>query len=537
MFQISLYTALGLSIAGLLFRIYRFQKKGSSGTLKLKLSLNLKPAFFNTIFQSKLFYASKTRWAVHFLVFSGFIYLVFFHALDEWIAFNLFQSYQPTLDPFQFLRDFAGFLVLIGCSGFLLRRILNTWINPDNTTNYQGLFPIILILLVMGSGFMLETIKIISEPVFLEMVEDYSDIDEDTDLDHLKIYWETHYQVRFKKDILITEEALEHGRRLNTDYCLDCHSKIKSAFISKALATQLDKPANFLNYYRADNWLYPIHYLLSFLMLVSLPFSRFFHILLIPFASAQQKMTVRHFQEKAVSIHPATFSACTNCGLCSAVCSVYPNFLITGNKQILPHFKIESARKMMAVAHLNPKKLNQLQLGNDDCTLCHHCTDICPSGIDLQGIWQTLPQTLHKMGYPDNYTFVKDTALQERENKEWEKEQADRAYDLTQNLTGRVYSFENCVQCTVCTNVCPVVAYGGNDNDMTPQQIMNLLRLGKKQTAAGTRMVWNCLTCYMCQEHCPSEIKVADIIIELRNISNQTTDSLKIMGAADKADK
>jgi len=72
---------------------------------------------------------------------------------------------------------------------------------------------------------------------------------------------------------------------------------------------------------------------------------------------------------------------------------------------------------------------------------------------------------------------------------------------------------------------------------MTPQQIMNLLRLGKKQTAAGTRMVWNCLTCYMCQEHCPSEIKVADIIIELRNISNQTTDSLKIMGAADKADK
>ncbi|MBW2655495.1 MAG: 4Fe-4S dicluster domain-containing protein, partial [Deltaproteobacteria bacterium] len=187
--------------------------------------------------------------------------------------------------------------------------------------------------------------------------------------------------------------------------------------------------------------------------------------------------------------------------------------------------------------NLNPKKLNQLQLGNDDCTLCNRCTDICPSGIDLQGIWQTLPQTLHKMGYPDNYTFVKDTALQERENKEWEKEQADRAYDLTQNLTGRVYSFENCVQCTVCTNVCPVVAYGGNDNDMTPQQIMNLLRLGKKQTAAGTRMVWNCLTCYMCQEHCPSEIKVADIIIELRNISNQTTDRLKIMDAADKADK
>jgi heterodisulfide reductase subunit C len=51
---------------------------------------------------------------------------------------------------------------------------------------------------------------------------------------------------------------------------------------------------------------------------------------------------------------------------------------------------------------------------------------------------------------------------------------------------------------------------------MTPQQVMNLLRLGKKQMAAKTLMVHNCLTCYSCQESCPSEIKVTDILIELR---------------------
>lgn len=535
MFQITLYTSLILSTAGLLFQVYRFQKKGASGVPKLKLSLNLKPVLFNTIFQSKLFRASKTRWAVHFLVLSGFSYLVFFHALDELTAFNLFQYYQPTLDPFQFLRNFAGFLVLAGCIGFLFRRSFNTRIKPDNKLKYKGIFSIILILLVIGSGFMLETVKIISEPAFLEMVEDYSDLDEGTDLDHLKIYWEKNYHVVFKETLLITEDALEQGRRLNNDYCLDCHSKINSAFVSKAFATHLGKPANFLNHYRADNWLYPIHYLLSFLMLISLPFSRFFHMLLIPFASAQHKVTNKHFQKEAVFIHPTTFAACTNCGICSEVCSVYPNFLITGNKQILPHSKIESARKMIFTGHLNPEALNQLQLGNDECTMCNNCTNICPSGIDLQGLWKTLPKTLHKMGYPDNYTFVKDKALQDWGNKELEKERAAGTYDLTQNLTGRVYSFENCVQCTICTNVCPVVAYSGNDNDMTPQQIMNLLRLGKKQTAAETRMVWNCLTCYLCQEHCPSEIKVADIIIELRNISNQTAERLKIMTTADKA--
>ncbi|MBU8909938.1 MAG: 4Fe-4S dicluster domain-containing protein [Desulfobacterales bacterium] len=532
MFQISLYASLILSAAGLLFQVYRLKKRGSLWMPKLKLSLNLKPALFNTIFQSKLFCASKTRWVIHFLVFAGFTFLVFFHALDELTSFNLFQYYQPTLDPFQFLRNLAGFLVLTGCIGFLFRRLFKTRINRENKTKYKEIFSIILILLVIISGFMLETVKIISEPAFLEMVEDYSDLDEDTDLNALMTYWEKNYHVVFKEMLIITEDTLEKGRLLNDAYCLDCHSKIKSAFVSKTFAMHLGEIANSLNHYRADNWLYPIHYLLSFLMLICLPFSRFFHILMIPFASATHKMTSRHFQKETVSVHPATFAACTNCGICSEVCSVYPNFLITKNKQILPHSKIESAGKMIFSGHLNPEALNQLQLGNDECTMCNNCTDICPSGIDLQGLWKTLPQTLQKMGYPDNYTFVKDKALQERGKK-----QAGRTYELTRNLAGRVYSFENCVQCTICTNVCPVVAYAGNDNDMTPQQIMNLLRLGEKQMAAETRMVWNCLTCYLCQEHCPSEIKVADIILELRNISNQTAGRLKIMTATNKANK
>jgi heterodisulfide reductase subunit C len=55
--------------------------------------------------------------------------------------------------------------------------------------------------------------------------------------------------------------------------------------------------------------------------------------------------------------------------------------------------------------------------------------------------------------------------------------------------------------------------------DLTPQQIMNLLRLQMTDEALGARMVWNCVTCYMCQEHCPQGVKVADVLYELRNIA------------------
>ncbi|MCK5100771.1 MAG: 4Fe-4S dicluster domain-containing protein, partial [Desulfobacteraceae bacterium] len=102
------------------------------------------------------------------------------------------------------------------------------------------------------------------------------------------------------------------------------------------------------------------------------------------------------------------------------------------------------------------------------------------------------------------------------------------AQEKTAQLADNVDSFENCIQCTICTNVCPIVEYDLADNDYTPQQVMNLLRLGKKHLATGTRMVWNCLTCFSCQEACPQGIKVADIMLELRNNGNLRADAMKL---------
>ncbi|MBU0462269.1 MAG: 4Fe-4S dicluster domain-containing protein, partial [Proteobacteria bacterium] len=511
MFQTALFIAISLSLIGFLYQCFFFIKGNRTfeGKKWVPRGLNIKTFFLNTIFQIKLFNAGKLRWLIHFLVVSGFLYLVIFHALDDVTSFKWFQSYQSTIDPFQFLRNLAGGFVLAGCLGFLFRRLYHFKLLRKRKIISKGLFSILLILMVILSGFLLEAVKIISEPVFMEMKEEYSDIDEDTGLEDLKIYWEKNYNVVFNEALLYTQEKLDTGKQLNEDYCIDCHSPVKSAFLSNTIARTLKKTGAWLNYYRADNFVYYAHYFLSLLILVSLPFSRLFHIFLIPVASLEKNLKKEQlvpgpnqdqfpdqYQDHDPSlgyINTATLYACTNCGFCSDVCSVFPNFLITKNIHTLPHSKIDAFKKLFHPGLFDSETLYHLQSGNGDCTHCHKCTDICPSGIDLENLWTLLNQKLALKEFQDNYTFIKSLSLKKWADLKPENEKILSARELTTQLADNVDSFENCIQCTICTNVCPVVEHDLTGNDYTPQQIMNLLRLGKKHMATGTRMVWNCL--------------------------------------------
>jgi len=530
MLTTALYIAIGLSLIGVLYQFVSFIKKNRTfpGKKWAPNGLNIKAFFSNTIFQTKLFKAGKLRWLMHFLVISGFVYLVIFHALDDVTSSGWFPYYQSTVDPFQFLRNLAGIFVLAGCAGFLYRRIFFFSSLKKRKIQFKGLFSILLILLVILSGFLLESVKIISEPVFIEMVEEYSDIDEDEGLEELKIYWEKNYHVVFNEALVITPEKLAEGKDLNETYCIDCHSPAKSAFLSSTIARQLKKTGVWLNHHRADNFIYYAHYFLSLLILVSLPFSRFFHILLIPIASLEKNLKKDQLEPDRGYINTATLLACTNCGFCSDGCSVVPNFLITGNIHTLPHSKIESFKQLINGTGGDVKELSLLQSGNAHCTYCHKCTDICPSGIDLQNLWGLLDKKLAEKGFQDNYAFINSLPLKEWAELAPEKEKLPSQQEVTTQLADHVDSFENCIQCTICTNVCPVVEHDLSGNDYTPQQVMNLLRLGKKHMAAGTRMVWNCLTCFACQEHCPQGIKVADIMMELRNNGHIRADAMKL---------
>jgi heterodisulfide reductase subunit C len=92
------------------------------------------------------------------------------------------------------------------------------------------------------------------------------------------------------------------------------------------------------------------------------------------------------------------------------------------------------------------------------------------------------------------------------------------------SLSEQADTFKGCFGCQTCTNVCPVVQNYENPKEalgMLPHQIMYSMGLGIKDLALGSNMIWDCTTCYQCQENCPQGVKVTDILFELKNIASQ----------------
>jgi heterodisulfide reductase subunit C len=103
---------------------------------------------------------------------------------------------------------------------------------------------------------------------------------------------------------------------------------------------------------------------------------------------------------------------------------------------------------------------------------------------------------------------------------------SNNQFKETVPATAQTTSFAYCYACENCSTVCPVVENYENPQEtlgLLPHQIMRSLGLGLRDLALGSKMLWNCLTCYQCQEHCPQGVKVTDILYELKNRSIRET--------------
>lgn len=71
---------------------------------------------------------------------------------------------------------------------------------------------------------------------------------------------------------------------------------------------------------------------------------------------------------------------------------------------------------------------------------------------------------------------------------------------------------KNCIQCGTCSGVCPLSIY----MDYTPRQVMNLTRADFKNEVLRSHTIWLCASCYACTVECPREIRITDIMYELK---------------------
>jgi heterodisulfide reductase subunit C len=99
---------------------------------------------------------------------------------------------------------------------------------------------------------------------------------------------------------------------------------------------------------------------------------------------------------------------------------------------------------------------------------------------------------------------------------------ADRRLQNGLNLSAQAKTFSACFGCQTCTTVCPVVGNYDRPQEalgLLPHQIMQAAGLGLRDLAFGSNMLWDCLTCYQCQEQCPQGVCVTDVLYELKNLA------------------
>lgn len=548
-YKICLFGALALFIIGTLYRIsnwFRFRIAKDAATIPTwKRITSAITGLFATLFSTGIFKLMKIfimdvvfqvfflkagfiRWLAHFLIFAGFFLLLFTHALEKFIMVPHIQNYYSTVNPFMFMRNMFGFMVILGLGIVLVRRLFFAKTQTVSTTaDYYAIF---ILAVIMISGFLLEAVKITSQNVFTAMVNEFSFIDEnDTESRQaLMAFWVRNYGL-VSKDVKepLDEKMLQAGDDLNSGSCIGCHARPQSAFMSYGVSRLLKPVAIDLDRLNAPKVLWYIHFLACFIGLAYLPFSKFFHIIATPVYLLARGIITQGKSDPA-NVHTLQaigLDACVHCGECSHRCSVAIAMNEIPNPDILPSEKHAAFRSLLAGRYVSKKNLIRIQEGCHICTECRRCTDVCPVGIDLEELWSNLKRQAAGLGYPKPEKWARDRIGSEYVINTFKETTLPLA--LNENVFGTngsgnldAATFMVCFGCQNCTNACPVVEKYESPRKtlgLLPHEIMHCLALHQKELALGSMMLWDCLTCYTCQEQCPQGVRITDILYLLKN--------------------
>ena len=256
--------------------------KGMVGVFfSAKLLMVLKAILFDVLLQSRVFKEDVTRWLAHMLIFYGFMLLLLMHALESVITEALFSDYYSTLNPFFFLRDLFGAMVLVGVVIAVFRRYILK--KQRLRTGLPDHYAIVILAVIMFSGIGLEGLKISSHSDFTRMVEDYAGLDDEDVIQSLEAVWVNDYGlVSPNVQPPFDEDLLSAGREVHEESCLECHASAQWAFTGYGTAKIIKPIAIWLDQINGITILWYIHFIACFVGLAYLPFSKMFHIICTP---------------------------------------------------------------------------------------------------------------------------------------------------------------------------------------------------------------------------------------------------------------
>lgn len=519
-----------------------------------KILILIKVFILDVLLQKRILKEDFLRWLMHMLVFYGFMLLLLMHGLDEIITGPIFKEYYSTLNPYFFLRDLFGIMVIAGLGIAIYRRFIQKALRLK--TNGMDYYAIVILTVIMISGFLLEGVKITSHTEFQNMVTEWSGLDDEKEIRALESLWVQDFGV-ISPDVKPPFEraVLTHGREVHETNCAGCHSSSKWAFSGYSVGRIISPVALMLDRAGISVLLWYIHFISCFFGLAYLPFSKMFHIFAGPLSLLANSVMEKEKSDPAniATRQAMELDACTHCCACSLRCSALMAFEASGNEYILPAEKMHLLKALIAGKALSRREIKAVRQGVYLCTNCDRCTVVCPVGINLKELWVNVRENLLQKGDPEPlllspFSFVRGLNRENLSKDEYSRpiEKARQAvagrFDLlidkerllflkggdagelkdlsTNNIRDNAFAY--CFGCQNCTTICPVVRSFDKPEEelgLLPHQIMCCLGLGLVEMASGSRMIWDCVTCYQCQEHCPQNVEVTDLLFQLKNLA------------------
>jgi len=262
-------------------------------------------------------------WIMHVLIFFGFVLLFLMHALESIVSASLFSEYQSTLNPFLFLRNLFGLMVLAGLVIAVIRRFV--FAKDRLSTNAMDIYTIVILAVIIISGFLLEGVKISSYTAYQSMVEEYSGASDEEEFKALEAYWVKNYGVVSPRGMKSADaEILARGLELHQNDCAYCHSRPGWAFVSNSVSVGTRPVALWMDKAGLQTLFWHIHFLFCFIGLAYLPFSKLFHMFSTPINLLVAAATGEDEGEPAniATRQMLELAGCSHGGTCHMECPV-----------------------------------------------------------------------------------------------------------------------------------------------------------------------------------------------------------------------
>lgn len=299
--------------------------KGVAATLaSARLFTLLRVVVVDVLFQARILRERRDpmAWAMHLMIFWGFVLLFFLHALGGVLVAAFDRDYQSTVHPYLWLRELGGGLLIAGLALAVVRRVVR---REEIRTRRADFFALALLAVIALSGFLLQALQITSKREFDAMVADYGRGIDAEETAALEAFWAAHYGLVLPGPAAAADAArLSQGEEVHQASCAACHPRPQAAFISYPLSRLIRPAAAGLDRSGVGTFLYYLHFLACFAGLAALGFSRkLFHILSTPLSVVIAGVAPAAGAPAAAATRQVIeLDGCSHGGACHAQCPV-----------------------------------------------------------------------------------------------------------------------------------------------------------------------------------------------------------------------